>query len=76
VQPLLPLIPDEDAAVQIAIEEDGVAVVDQPPAQLVGRRQIPAGEADEDPGHGPSRRSAPCLVQGREAATRGQRQEL
>ena len=76
MQALVPLIPDEDAVVQIAIEESVMAAVDQPLMDLVGQREMLASEANEDDSHRSSRRSAPCQAQGREVATRGQRQEL
>src|SRR3712207_9316854 len=56
---LVPLVPDEDAVVQIPIEEDAMAVLDQPPMDLIGQHEVLAREAHEDPGHRPSRRSPP-----------------
>jgi hypothetical protein len=59
VQPRLPVVPDRNAVAQIPIQERLVAVLDQPPVHLTSKRHIGAGVADEHPGHGASRLSAP-----------------
>ncbi|WP_244522797.1 hypothetical protein [Geodermatophilus africanus] len=59
MQPLLPLLADEQAVGQVLVEKDLVVVVDQPPVHLRGQRGVLAGMAYEDPGHRSSQRSSP-----------------
>jgi hypothetical protein len=51
MQPRLPLLPDRDAVAQIAIEEDLLAVLDEPSTNLTGQRHIRPGVAHEHLGH-------------------------
>ena len=59
VQPLLPLVADGDAVLQIAVQEGVVAVLDEPAVHLGGERRVGAGMAHERLRHRPSRRG--CL---------------